>query len=148
MQGNLAILKGNFDWFPGKSTFFFQLCILHQIECTHSCLIEYRSNDITKNFFFCISVFWIPCIGGAWWCWNTKKIIWWCHASVLYNKVCALTVWPPCIPQLFRNLSPAPPVAKIQCYCKHSDRSTHTWHKIPAHRKEQTWSKWVIRKQM
>ena len=28
-------------------------------------IIEYRSDDVTKNF-FCISAFWIPCIGGAW----------------------------------------------------------------------------------
>ena len=28
--------------------------------------IEYRSSDITKNFFFfCITPFWIPSIGGA-----------------------------------------------------------------------------------
>ena len=26
--------------------------------------IEYRSDDVTKNIFW-ISVFWIPCIGGA-----------------------------------------------------------------------------------
>ena len=29
--------------------------------------IEYRSDDVTIFFFFCISAFWIPCLGGAWW---------------------------------------------------------------------------------
>ena len=38
--------------------------------------IEYRSNDVTKNFFFCISAFWIPCIGEAWWKTSTAQI-WW-----------------------------------------------------------------------
>ena len=37
--------------------------------------IEYRSDDVTKNF-FCISAFWIPCIGGAWWKTSTAQI-WW-----------------------------------------------------------------------
>ena len=37
--------------------------------------IEYRSDDVTKNF-FCISAFWIPCLGGAWWKTSTAQI-WW-----------------------------------------------------------------------
>ena len=37
--------------------------------------IEYKSDDVTKNF-FCISVFWIPCIGGAWWKTSTVQIGW------------------------------------------------------------------------
>ena len=37
--------------------------------------IEYRSDDVTKTF-FCISAFWIPCLGGAWWTTSTAQI-WW-----------------------------------------------------------------------
>ena len=49
--------------------------LLHR--CFYSVgLIEYRSDDITKNFFFLISVFWIPCIGGAWWKTSTAQIGW------------------------------------------------------------------------
>ena len=40
-----------------------------------SSYIEYRSYDVTKNFFW-ISLFWIPCIGGAWWKTSTAQI-WW-----------------------------------------------------------------------
>ena len=37
--------------------------------------IEYRRDDVTKNFFW-ISVFWISCIGGAWWKTSTAHIGW------------------------------------------------------------------------
>ena len=36
--------------------------------------IEYRSDDVTKKNFFWISVFWIPCIDGAWWKTSTAQI--------------------------------------------------------------------------
>ena len=45
------------------------------IEAIITGAIEYRSDDVTKNF-FCISAFWIPCLGGAWWKTSSAQI-WW-----------------------------------------------------------------------
>ena len=35
-----------------------------------------RSDDNAKKLFFCISAFWIPCFGRAWWKISTAQI-WW-----------------------------------------------------------------------
>ena len=54
---------------------------------TNSKSIEYRSDDVTKNF-FCISAFWIPCLGGAWWKTSTAQI-WWesVHGGPRYGRM-------------------------------------------------------------
>ena len=57
-----------------KSLILWFMLDLWPLKCQHE-PIEYRSDDVTKNFFW-ISVFWIPCIDGAWWKTSTAQIRW------------------------------------------------------------------------